>query len=225
VLDVAHTLDVNLLLSAGTNRGDTWQAAIKSILSSPLLGHGPGNSTFVNVQYSLIRGNIVYGVSGGMLGSHNMFLSVGSDLGLVGLALFAGLLISALIMTSRSWRMQTENTFLQRTGRALFIALVAYTVQGQALDIHNLKVLWILLGMAIAYKRQQTSEIISLNVEMVKDRQSVAENLEMIPSGNGKTVEIPSDAGAAGVLLPPTETPKELQPDPVVTETPSPSDK
>jgi hypothetical protein len=220
VLDVAHTLDVNLLLSAGTNRGDTWQAAIKSILSSPLLGHGPGNSTFVNVQYSLIRGNIVYGVSGGMLGSHNMFLSVGSDLGLVGLALFAGLLISALIMTSRSWRMQTENTFLQRTGRALFIALVAYTVQGQALDIHNLKVLWILLGMAIAYKRQQTSEIISLNVEMVKDRQSVAENLEMIPSGNGKTVEIPSDAGAAGVLLPPTETPKELQPDPGATETP-----
>jgi hypothetical protein len=39
---------------------------------------------------------------------------------------------------------------LHRTREALFIALIGFAVQGMALEVHNMKLLWILLGMAIA---------------------------------------------------------------------------
>jgi hypothetical protein len=41
---------------------------------------------------------------------------------------------------------------LQRTREALFIALIGFTIQGMALEVHNMKLLWVLLGMAIAYR-------------------------------------------------------------------------
>ena len=54
-------------------------------------------------------------------------------------------------------RTPLTDSMLEQTGRAIFVALVAYIVQGMALDIQNLKLLWILLGMAAVYGRLRTS--------------------------------------------------------------------
>lgn len=144
-----HKLDEEQLLWVATGRGDTWMATVRAIAESPWVGHGPGNALAANAQYSQLR----YGT---LLAPHNLFLSVGSELGLVGLALFILLLISLLLKVSSSWRAQPADSILQRTGRAVFIALVSYLVQGLALDIQNLKLLWILLGMAAVYNRLNT---------------------------------------------------------------------
>lgn len=149
VITVAvSTQDSELVLQSASGRGDTWQAALGSIANSPLLGHGPGNASYENIKHSVLYGTAP------MFGAHNMFLSVGADLGLIGLALFSVLLVSAILAVRQP---SIADTKLWHTGNSLFLALVIYSVQSLALDIHNHKLLWLLLGMAIAYRRLNES--------------------------------------------------------------------
>jgi O-antigen ligase len=137
------TPDQAALLTIGTNRGDTWWAALQAIAASPLLGYGPGNAAYANASYSVIRFTNV-------LSSHNMLLGAAGELGLVGLALFGALFIAALRAVQSPPDAAAIESNLQRNCRALYIALIGYAAQGMALEIHDLKLLWILLGMAIA---------------------------------------------------------------------------
>ena len=84
---------------------------------------------------------------------------MGAELGLIGMALFGALLLSSLVQVSPMGRTPLTDSMLEQTGRAIFVALVAYIVQGMALDIQNLKLLWILLGMAAVYGRLRTSTL------------------------------------------------------------------
>ena len=139
-------LDEEQLLWLATGRGDAWMATIRAIAQSPFVGHGPGNAVAANAPYTVL-------FYGDRRAPHNLFLSIGSELGLVGLAFFILLLFSLFLKIRPSWRAQPANSILQQTGRAIFVALVSYLVQGLALDIQNLKLLWILLGMAAVYAR------------------------------------------------------------------------
>ncbi len=82
-----------------------------------------------------------------------MFLAVAGDLGLIGLALFVALFISALKAVRPPPNPPEVKSVLQRDRQAIYIALIGYAAQGMALEIHNLKLLWILMGMAIAYRQ------------------------------------------------------------------------
>ena len=44
---------------------------------------------------------------------------------------------------------------------AIFIALMGYAAQGMALEIHNLKLLWILMGLAIASRQLSSHATVS----------------------------------------------------------------
>jgi O-antigen ligase len=160
ITSAISTQNPDLLLRFGTTRGDIWQAALKSITVSPLMGHGPGNGSFEIIRHSLLH-SADYNMS-----AHNMFLAVGADLGLIGLALFCLLLASAIWSVRPLSDSRTYGLPLQRTGETIFVALVVYVVQGLALDIHNLKLLWVLMGMAIAYRRLNVLQ----NQEMTKTR-------------------------------------------------------
>jgi len=160
--------DWDLLLLAGSGRGDTWMAGIKSIIDAPVIGHGPGNAAFVNVRHSLIYSNRE------RIASHNMYLTVGVDLGLAGLVLFIGLLIASLRAVEVSLRYQTNGSVFLATGKALFIALAAYMVQGLAIDAHNMKLLWILLGMTIVYRQLFTQQFRQLQVRGHSDKSSAS---------------------------------------------------
>lgn len=138
--------DERLLLEVATERGDAWFATVQAISQSLWVGHGPGNVMAANAQHSILY-------FGRPRAPHNMFLSIGSELGLPGLTLFALLLFLLALKASLAWREKVANPALQQTGRAVFVALAAFIVQGMALDIQNLKLLWILLGMAAVYGR------------------------------------------------------------------------
>jgi len=150
LIEGLRTLDEEQLLMIATERGDAWFASVQSISESPWVGHGPGNAMATNAQYSMLH-------FGSLRAPHNMFLSVGTEVGLIGMALFGALLFSSLLQVSPMGRARLKESVLQQTGDAIFIALVAYIVQGMALDIQNLKLLWILLGMAAVYGRLRAS--------------------------------------------------------------------
>ncbi len=131
------------LLTIGTLRGDAWWAALQAVSAAPWLGYGPGNGVYAIASYSLLRSQV-------FLSPHNMLLAVAGDLGLIGLALFAALFAAALLAVRPKANAPATNIGLSKTRDALFIAMIGYAVQGMALEIHNMKLLWILLGMAIA---------------------------------------------------------------------------
>lgn len=142
-----QTHDQNLFLQIGTTRGDAWLAAVRTILHSPIIGNGPGNSIYLNPANSILRYSQPY------LAAHNILLSVVSDLGLMGIFTFIGLLVIAVWSVSPV-KLNLQVTKDLRTSRnAVFIALLACVLQGLALDLHTQKLLWILIGMALIYKR------------------------------------------------------------------------
>lgn len=147
LLNALRTQDEHLLLRLATDRGDTWWATLNTIVSAPWLGHGPGNTAYINARYTILYSGVT------MRAAHNSLLSVSGDLGLIGLVCFVGLLVSAIAITGRAWRAPIGDPAVQRLGKALFVALISYMVQGLALDIHMLKLFWVLLALAIAYGR------------------------------------------------------------------------
>lgn len=141
-----NAFDRASLLTIGTTRGDAWWAALQAIAAAPLFGYGPGNGIYANASHSILRSTI-------FLSPHNMFLAVAGDLGLVGLVFFVVLFVSALRAVWPQSNVPAGASNLQSTRQALFIALIGFTVQGMLLEVHNMKLLWILLGMAIAYRQ------------------------------------------------------------------------
>jgi O-antigen ligase len=138
--------DSYALLTFATHRGNNWWAALQAIMASPLLGYGPGNASYANAWYSVLP-------LSNQVGAHNMILDLAGDLGLIGMILFGALLIAALRAVRSTPSASAVEPELHRTRQAIFTALVGYVVQGMGLGIHNLKLLWILLGMAFAYRQ------------------------------------------------------------------------
>ncbi len=148
-MEALITFDQASLLTVGTLRGDAWWAALQAIAAAPLLGYGPGNGMYASASYSILRSAII-------LSPHNMFLAVAGDLGLIGLASFVALFAAALQAVRSRPDAPAVEPGLHRTRQAIFIALVGYAVQGMALEVHNMKLLWILLGMAIVCRELST---------------------------------------------------------------------
>jgi O-antigen ligase len=143
------TFDQASLLTVGTWRGDAWWAALRAIAAAPLLGYGPGNGMYATASFSVLRSPV-------FLSPHNMFLAVASDLGLIGLAMFVALFISALSAVRPHPNAPAGDPDLYRMRDAIFMALSGFAVQGMALEVHNMKLLWILLSMALAYRELST---------------------------------------------------------------------
>ena len=76
-----------------------WQSALRIIASHPLTGVGPGGAAYHYVEYSgfaeLAERTPV---------THEMYLEVGADLGLVGLGLFLSLIIGSFTATELAVR-------------------------------------------------------------------------------------------------------------------------
>lgn len=146
-----QTHDRNLFLQLGTYRGDTWSAAFKTFLQSPIIGHGPGNAIFLNPFNSVFRSYSP------ILSPHNFLLSIANDVGVIGLFCFVAMLIRAVYL---SWPKYSVKSPI---GNAIFIALCASILQGFGIDMQTQKLLWILIGMSFVYKRLSIKTLTSQN--------------------------------------------------------------
>ena len=139
----------------GSGRLNEWGGAWTAFKERPLLGLGfgafPAESTALMLRtqgvdlanYELRP----YGVR-----AHNTYLESVAELGVVGLALFIGLLISCGRSLWRAARMaaQANNQPLRRIANALLVALLAWSISAVFLSVQTSRSLWMLVGLSIA---------------------------------------------------------------------------
>ena len=122
-----------------TGRWSIWRGAAQIISSNPVLGIGAGNFPYVSPEYSVQAAQM----DGAPL-AHNVFLSVTSELGLVGLVLFLGVLYFAF---RGAFSLVSKNSML---GTGLFFGFVGFLLAGQSLTWEYEKLGYLLYGSILA---------------------------------------------------------------------------
>jgi O-antigen ligase len=144
----------------GTNRGLTWYTGVQAIRQKPWLGHGPGSEGVTQASLPYVPLDMLKRMvdSGQMtFVPHNIFLSVGAELGIPGLVVYLALLAAVIIPMWRVVRRPgaplEDTKTLYYIGQAMLIAILALLAQGLALSVHLDKYLWLLLGAGVAFTR------------------------------------------------------------------------
>jgi O-antigen ligase len=144
ILDRYATLSQYQSAETWAGRWELWNAAFRMIHSHPLLGVGVGNFPYVAPTYSSIAAFMNSELGEGAATTHNIFLSMASELGLVGLALFLGVLFLAF---RQAWALVGRGSAL---GVGLLFGLVAYTLMSQTTSWEVQKIGYFLFGSILA---------------------------------------------------------------------------
>jgi putative inorganic carbon (HCO3(-)) transporter len=128
-------------------RWANWQGALKVIDSHRILGVGAGNYAEAALDYSptvqehsAAKAAEEEGLAGA---AHNTFLGVASQLGLVGLILFLGILFFAF---TTAWLIAQTSDL----GTGIFLGLMVALIGGMALSWEDQKIVFILFGSVLA---------------------------------------------------------------------------
>jgi putative inorganic carbon (HCO3(-)) transporter len=126
-------------------RQEIWIFAIGMILRSPLVGIGLG-------AYPQVAATQLSGILTGpaLSHAHNIFLQVALDTGLIGLAAFIGLLVIAIRLLWRAYRMNFERHLAIGMLSALVVILAHGMIDSATWGAKPSVLLWMLLGLAVA---------------------------------------------------------------------------
>ena len=126
-----------------SGRWSIWQGALDVISSHPILGVGAGNFAEFAMQDSakVAAHSAAKGAVAGV--AHNMFLGVASQLGIVGLILFLGMLFFAF---------KTILPIAQGSelGTGIFLGFIAAMFAGLTLTWEKYEIVYVLLGSILA---------------------------------------------------------------------------
>jgi O-antigen ligase len=139
----------------GTGRPDLWAISIEMYRDHPYVGLGAGNFVDIEPRYAtrdidLRRVDLIVDTP---KGAHNTYLHTLTELGIVGMALLALVLLSCLVTLFRSARAleRSDREELGLLGRAVGIGLVGMLAAFTFISaVHNQQ-LWLLLGVAVAF--------------------------------------------------------------------------
>ena len=139
---------------SGTGRTDIWTVAWRMVEDEPVRGIGVGNFQTASIHYLLQPGAILrdeFIVDRPQI-THNSYLNVLSETGVVGLALFCVVLAAGFVAC---WRAADEfrrrgDPFLEACARAVSLALIALFVADVFASDQLNKELWVLLGLGPA---------------------------------------------------------------------------
>lgn len=138
----------------GTGRADIWKVGAEMVKANPVLGVGAGNFRVRSPQYvleaELIRRSDL--IVDKPLVAHNIYLAVLSQLGIVGLLLFLGIIgvsLAAGAGAARAFTQQKDEE-LELLSRAVVIALCGILVAGFFGSWSFSKPLWFLLATCSA---------------------------------------------------------------------------
>jgi O-antigen ligase len=130
-----------------SGRWSNWQGALDVIASHPILGVGGGNYGEAALDYSeSVQAHSAKKAAevGGVAGvAHNIFLGVGSQLGLVGLILFLGILYFAF---KTAWLIAQRSDL----GTGIFLGLIVFMIAGMALSWEKQNLVFVLFGSVLA---------------------------------------------------------------------------
>ena len=140
-----------------TYRGMLWEASIDMINQNPLIGYG----TYKNIHNQFMQSPyldtwIKIYFRNEELQSHNSFLTVACQFGLIGLLFFSlGITNNCyfLVRLLKSININNPNSKLLIFGNTLLISLISILVQSMALTVPVDKYFWALLGAIHAYHK------------------------------------------------------------------------
>jgi O-antigen ligase len=124
-------------------RWSSWQGALDVIASNPIFGVGAGNFAEATLEYSeqVFKGAVENGEPTSV--AHSVYLGVASELGLVGLILFLGILFflfrAAVPIAQRS-----------DLGTGILLGLIVFMIAGITLPWGDHKIVYYLFGSVLA---------------------------------------------------------------------------
>ena len=124
-------------------RFDLWRGALSMIADKPL-GVGLANHLYNYAPYAYAMDTLVQV-------PHNVYLQVGSELGVHGLLTWSVLQTVSFIELSKV-RIQHQDTELGAWKKILWLISIAFLIEGLALNTLTLRHMWFSMGLGIALK-------------------------------------------------------------------------
>jgi putative inorganic carbon (hco3(-)) transporter len=138
----------------GTGREDLWRVGWRMAKDRPVAGVGAGNFPVASVHYLLRPGKTERDeiIVDKQKVAHNIYLTVLSELGTIGFALFAVILGQCLIRAGQAARLFRDrgDLTMELVARGLFLALISLFVADFFSSALYSKQLWVLLAIAPA---------------------------------------------------------------------------
>ena len=139
------------------------KAAVLVFFDHPVLGVGPDQYRYYYQKYARRAGGRVH--VGKYRSAHSLYLGLAAEHGLVGLALFIGLVFVTLRDSGRARRYWAELGDSQSSiiSGALFLSLVTYLISAVFLHQAYIRYFWLLMGLASAalYLRPESTPMLS----------------------------------------------------------------
>lgn len=139
--------------NAGSGRTEIWKAARHSIAERPFLGVGFGAFPAVSTEYLLSTPGLdPKAFTPRPIEVHSAPIGTTAELGLIGLALFAAMVLSTGIFLRRTGRRAFEAgaDFVGRVANALVLSLVGWALSSFFIETETSRPLWIIIGLALA---------------------------------------------------------------------------
>ena len=144
--------------TTGTGRTGLWKAGLTSIGERPVLGLGYGGFPS-SVNDLILRTPGVdlrhYELRPNGQEAHSLYVSTTADLGIPGLVLLLGLLVSTgcSLRTTARRAAARGNLYVSRMSNAFLLSLVGFAVASLFLSTETSRALWILVGLAVSLPR------------------------------------------------------------------------
>ena len=138
-------------VEGGTGRSDLWNIGWRMVEDKPVSGVGAGNFQTASVHYLLEPGAIRRDefIVDQPKSAHNTYLQVQAELGAIGFAMFAAIVLFAMLCMLRAARIfeRRGERSLELIARALFIAGVGVLAADFFISEQYSKQLWLILGL------------------------------------------------------------------------------
>jgi exopolysaccharide production protein ExoQ len=156
----------------GSGREDLWRVGWRMVEDRPVHGVGAGNFPESSIHYLLRPGSTQRDeiIVDDKKVAHNIYLTVLSELGAVGLGLFVVILFVCLRCALRAaWRFaERDDLLMELVARGLFIALVSLLVADFFSSALYSKQLWVLLAMAPALLAMAERPVPALRAQLTR---------------------------------------------------------
>ncbi|HEX8051930.1 MAG TPA: O-antigen ligase family protein [Thermoleophilaceae bacterium] len=141
-------------VEGGSGRTDLWKVGLRMVQAKPVSGVGVGNFQTASIHYLLQPGALKRDefIVDNPKSAHNTYLHVLAELGFVGFALFAAIILFALLCILRAARIfdRIGRRDLELLARALLVAITGVLAADFFISEMFGKQLWLLLGLGPA---------------------------------------------------------------------------
>ncbi len=138
----------------GSGRTDIWKIGWRMVEDQPVTGIGVGNFQTSSIHYQIRPGaaRVRTDLADNPSVAHNSYLEIWAELGLVGLALFCGIVVAALAAAIRANRrfLRDGRSDLAVIAGAVTVALISVLASDLFISEQSSKHLWLLIALCPA---------------------------------------------------------------------------